>query len=208
MSDISIVIGNKNTSSWSLRGWLALKATGVAFEEIFVRLSRPETKAEVARHGAPTVPILKHKGSIVWETLAICEFLAETYPAAALWPKDAQARALARAAAAEMHAGFAPLRANMPMDMRARKPGEGMADGVAANIERISALWRMCRERYGKGGPFLFGGFGAVDAMFAPVVSRFVTYSPALDANASAYRDAVWDWPAMAEWNRAAEREA
>ena len=208
MADIQIVIGNKNTSSWSLRGWLALKATGAAFEEINVRLSRAETKAEIARHGAPTVPILKHKGTLVWETLAICEFLAETYPAAGLWPRAAEARALARSVAAEMHAGFAPLRANMPMDMRARKPGTGLVDGVQANIERIAALWRQCRERYGAGGPFLFGSFGAADAMFAPVVSRFVTYAPKLDATASAYRDAVWSWPAMREWNAAAEREA
>ena len=209
MADIAIVIGNKNTSSWSLRGWLALKATGAAFEEINVRLSRPETKAEILRHGGgPTVPILKHKGTVVWETLAICEFLAESYPAARLWPEDAAARALARSVAAEMHAGFAALRANMPMDMRARKPGTGLADGVQANIDRISAIWRQCRERYGEGGPYLFGGFSAADAMFAPVVSRFVTYAPRLDAVSAAYRDALWRWPAMQEWYEGARREA
>ncbi|HYB54758.1 MAG TPA: glutathione S-transferase family protein [Alphaproteobacteria bacterium] len=209
MADIVIVIGNKNTSSWSLRGWLALKATGVPFEEINVRLSRPETKAEILSHGGgPTVPILKHKGTVVWETLAICEFLAESYPAAGLWPKAAEARALARSVAAEMHAGFAALRANMPMDMRARKPGTGLADGVQANIDRISAIWRQCRERYGEGGPYLFGGFSAADAMFAPVVSRFVTYAPRLDAVSAAYRDALWRWPAMQEWYEGAKREA
>ena len=209
MADIVIVIGNKNTSSWSLRGWLALKATGAAFEEINVRLSRPETKAEILSHGGgPTVPILKHKGTVVWETLAICEFLAESYPAAGLWPKAAEARALARSVAAEMHAGFAALRANMPMDMRARKPGTGLADGVQANIDRISAIWRQCRERYGEGGPYLFGGFSAADAMFAPVVSRFVTYAPRLDAVSAAYRDALWRWPAMQEWYEGARREA
>lgn len=208
MADISIVIGNKNTSSWSLRGWLALKATGAAFEEILVPLHRPETKAEIRRYGAATVPILKHKGTTVWETLAICEFLAETYPAARLWPEDSGARALARAVAAEMHAGFAPLRSNMPMDMRARRPGEGLTEEVQANIDRISLLWRQCRDAYGKGGPFLFGSFGAADAMFAPVASRFVTYAPKLEPDAAAYRDALWQWPAMQEWVRAAERES
>ena len=207
MADVAIVIGDKNTSSWSLRGWLALKATGIGFEEVLVPLHRPETTAAIQHHGANTVPILKHKGTLVWETLAICEFLAEAYPAAKLWPAEPGARALARAVSAEMHAGFAALRANMPMDMRARKPGTGLADGVQANIDRISELWRLCRERFGQGGPFLFGAFGAADAMFAPVASRFVTYSPRLDPVASAYRDALWHWPAMQEWNKAAERE-
>ncbi|MFI5021729.1 MAG: glutathione S-transferase family protein [Alphaproteobacteria bacterium] len=208
MADITIVIGNKNTSSWSLRGWLALKATGAAFEEILVPLHRPETKAEILRHGGgPTVPILKHKGTVVWETLAICEFLAEAYPAARLWPEDAAARALARAVSAEMHAGFAALRTNMSMDMRALKPGQGLADGVESEIDRICAIWRQCRERYGQGGPYLFGSFSAADAMFAPVVSRFVTYAPRLDALSAAYRDALWRWPAVQEWYEAAKRE-
>ncbi len=210
MADIAIVIGNKNTSSWSLRGWMALKATGAAFEEILVPLRRPETKAEILHHapgGGGTVPILKHKGTTVWETLAICEFLAESYPAARLWPADAGARALARAVSAEMHAGFAPLRANMPMDMRARKPGQGLAPGVQENIDRIAAIWQNCRQHYGNGGPYLFGHFTAADAMFAPVVSRFATYAPALDPVSEAYRDAVWSMKSLQEWYRAAERE-
>lgn len=208
MADIAIVIGNKNYSSWSLRGWLALKATGVAFEEIVIPMSQPDTKALFLSHSpAGKVPILKHKGTVVWESLAISEFLAESYPAARLWPADARARAFARAVSAEMHAGFEALRNNMPMDMRADRSGQGMAEGVAADIARVSAIWRECRERYGKDGPFLFGPFGAADAMFAPVVSRFVTYAPKLDAVAAAYRDAVWRLPAMQEWTAAAKRE-
>lgn len=208
MADIAIVIGNKNYSSWSLRGWLALKATGVPFDEIVIPMDQPDTKALFLSHSpAGKVPILKHKGTTVWESLAICEFLAESYPAARLWPADARARAFARTVSAEMHAGFAPLRSHMPMDIRTDKSGKGMAEGVAADIARVTAIWRECRERYGKEGPFLFGSFGAADAMFAPVVSRFVTYAPKLDALSAAYRDAVWGMPAMQEWAAAAKRE-
>ena len=208
MADITIIVGNKNYSSWSLRGWLALKATGVAFDEIVIPLRQPNTKAEYLRHSpGGKAPILKHKGITVWESLAICEFLAEIYPGAKLWPADAAARALPRAVSAEMHAGFAPLRSNMGMDMRASKPGKGMADGVQADIDRICAIWRDCRERYGKGGPYLFGHFTAADAMYAPVVSRFITYGVKLDPVCAAYRDAMWAMPAMKEWVEAAKRE-
>ncbi|MFI4986486.1 MAG: glutathione S-transferase family protein [Alphaproteobacteria bacterium] len=208
MADITIVVGNKNTSSWSLRGWLALKMTGASFEEILIPLRQPGTKAAILRH-APngTVPILHHKGTTVWETLAICEFLAESYPEVRLWPAESGARALARSVSAEMHAGFAQLRIHMPMDMRARKPGQGIAEGVQADIDRIGAIWRDCRARYGKEGPYLFGQFTAADAMFAPVVSRFVTYAPKLDPVSAAYRDAMWSLPALKEWYAAAERE-
>lgn len=208
MADIAIVVGNKNYSSWSLRGWLALKATGVDFDEIVIPLRQPNTKAEILRHSpGAKVPILKHKGITVWESLAICEFLAETYPSAKLWPADPVPRAHARSVSAEMHAGFEALRTNMPMDMRASKPGKGMADGVQADIDRVSTIWRECRERYGKNGPYLFGHFTMTDAMFAPVVSRFVTYGVKLDAASAAYRDAMWAMPAMKSWVEAAKRE-
>jgi glutathione S-transferase len=208
MADIAIVIGNKNYSSWSLRGWLALKATGAAFDEILVRLNQPDTRAEILRHSpGGKVPTLKHKGTVVWESLAICEFLAEAYPAAKLWPAEPAARALARSVSAEMHAGFAELRKNMPMDMRASKPGQGMTPAVAADIERVTAIWRDCRSRYGKEGPYLFGHFTAADAMYGPVVSRFQTYAPKLDPVSAAYRDAAWSSPAMVEWCQAAVRE-
>ena len=208
MADIAIVVGNKNYSSWSLRGWLALKATGVDFDEIVVPLHQPNTKAELLRFSpAGQVPILRHKGLTIWESLAICEFLADAYPSAKLWPTDLAARAFARSVSAEMHAEFQPLRSNMPMDMRASKPGKGMVDGVRENIDRICAIWRECRERHGKGGPYLFGHFTAADAMFAPVVSRFVTYGVKLDPVSAAYRDAIWAMPAMKTWVEAAKRE-
>lgn len=208
MADVTIVIGNKNHSSWSLRGWLPLKVTGVAFDEILVPLRQPETKPTILSH-APngTVPILKHKGTVVWESMAIGEFLAETYPAAKLWPADATARARARSVSAEMHAGFSKLRTNMPMSMRASKPGQGMVDGVQADIDRVSAIWQDCRAHYGKEGPYLFGHFTVADAMFAPVVSRFVTYGVKLGPVQVAYRDAMWNHPAMQEWYEDACRE-
>ncbi len=208
MSRITIVIGNRNYSSWSLRGWLALRQTGRAFEEILVPLDRPETRAAIRRHSpSGRVPLLRHDGLRIWDSLAIAEFLAETYPAAGLWPEDAAARATARAVAAEMHAGFAALRRELPMDMRARVPGRRYGEETARDIRRIREIWSECRTRFGAGGPFLFGRFTAADAMFAPVVSRFVTYGVPLDADAAAYRDAVRDHPPYRDWADAAEAE-
>jgi glutathione S-transferase len=208
MAEIAIVIGNKNYSSWSLRGWLALKAAGVPFEEIFIRFRQPDTKAQMLAHSpSGKLPALKHKGAVLWESLAICAFIAEAYPAARLWPQDLAARAHALSVSAEMHAGFAKLRQNMPMDMRNRYPGKGRAPGVQEDIDRVTAIWRDCRARFGKGGPFLFGHFTVADCMYAPVVSRFVTYEVALDPACAAYRDAVWTHPAMQEWYEAAKRE-
>jgi len=209
MGDIAIVIGNKNYSSWSLRGWLALKGTGVAFEEILIPLLRqPTTRSELRQHSpSGKVPVLKHKGTIVWESLAIGEYLADVYPAAKLWPADLAARAHARAVSAEMHAGFVALRTNMPMDMRASHPGRGLTAEVQSDIDRIGAIWRECRERYGRGGPYLFGDFTVADAMYAPVASRFTTYGVGLDPVCEAYRKTVMEHPALETWYAAARRE-
>jgi glutathione S-transferase len=209
MADIAIVIGNKNYSSWSLRGWLALKATGIAFEEILIPLLRePDARRERLRHSpSGKVPVLKHNGTTVWESLAIGEFLADAYPAARLWPADLAARGHARAVSAEMHAGFAALRTNMPMDMRASSPGKGLTAEVQADIDRIGAIWRECRERYGRGGPYLFGHFTVADAMYAPVTSRFTTYGVRLDPVCEAYRKAITEEPAFQAWHADAKRE-
>jgi glutathione S-transferase len=208
MADIALVIGDKAYSSWSLRPWLALKQIGLPFEEIRIRLRRPETRAEILRHSpSAKVPLLKHEGVEVWESLAILEFLAEAYPAARLWPEVPAARALARAISSEMHAGFAPLRETMPMDVTRRLPGPEMGDGVAGDIARIEAIWTDCRARFGKGGPFLFGAFTAADAMYAPVATRFLTYGVALSPASAAYRDAILNLPAMKEWIAAAKIE-
>ncbi len=201
MADLKLVIGTRNTSSWSLRGWLAVKATGQPFEEEVIELDRPDTRQRILRHStAARVPILHDGDLTVHDSLAIAEYLAERFPAAGLWPEDAAARAVARAVSAEMHAGFAELREQMPMDCRARLPGQAMTPAVAEDIARITEIWRDTRARFGKGGDFLFGRFGIADIMFAPVVSRFVTYGVELDEVSARYRDAIMSWPAMVEW--------
>ncbi|MSP48016.1 MAG: glutathione S-transferase family protein [Alphaproteobacteria bacterium] len=205
---LTLVVGNKNYSSWSMRPWLALKKTGIAFEEIVIPLDRPETRAEIFKHSpSGFVPTLKDDELTVWESLAICEYLAERFPDARLWPQDPSARAIARSVSAEMHAGFSALRTNMPMNVRGNLPGKGRAPGVQEDVNRISAIWRDCRARFGTSGPYLFGGFSIADAMFAPVVSRFVTYQVELDADTKAYVNTMWADPAMAAWIEGARRE-
>jgi glutathione S-transferase len=205
---LTLVIGNKNYSSWSLRPWLAMKVTGIAFEEVVISLDAPDFKQRLAKiSGTGKVPALVDGDVHVWESLAILEYLAEKFPQAGLWPADAQARAHARAIASEMHAGFVPLRRHCPMNMwRPVKKREPTPE-VAANIRRIDAMWSDCRARFGRGGPFLFGKFSAADAMYAPVVSRFHTYAVDVGPAARAYMDAVMALPAWAEWTSAAVKE-
>jgi glutathione S-transferase len=205
---LKLIIGNKNYSSWSLRPWIAMKVAGIAFDEQVISLDAQDFKAQVTKvSGTGKVPALVDGGVHVWESLAILEYLAETCPQARLWPADPQARAHARAIAAEMHAGFMPLRRELPMNMwRPVKPRE-LTPGAAANVARIDAMWTDCRNRFGAGGPFLFGAFGAADAMYAPVVSRFHTYGVTVGPVARAYMDAVMALPAWAEWRAAALRE-
>lgn len=212
MADFTLVIGNRSSSSWSLRGWLALKRTGAAFDEERVWFRRPDTKAQILKHSpSGLVPVLKHKRDegelLIWETLAIIEYLAELFPAAGLWPEDIAARAFARTVSTEMHAGFSPLRNHMPMDLQNQKPGEGLGEGVAENIERISEIWADCRERFGGQGDFLFGPFSGADIMFAPVVTRFRTYGVELNPVCRAYADAILETPEMKEWTEGALAE-
>jgi len=212
MAEFTLIVGNKNYSSWSLRGWLAARLAGIEFDEQLVRLSEPGSRSALLKHSpAGKVPILQHGRRVIWDSLAIIEYLAEQRPAAGLWPADAEARALARSIAAEMHSGFAALRSHMPMNLRKSLPGLGMAPGVADDIARISAIWRDCRRRFGAnggaGGPFLFGAASAADAMYAPVATRFRTYGVALDPVAAAYVEAVHAWPAFRQWQAAALAE-
>jgi glutathione S-transferase len=208
-----LVIGDKNISSWSLRPWLAMRYAGIAFREIGVKLRQPDSKANILRHSpSGKVPTLLVDGEAIWDTLAILEFLAEAHPEARLWPEKREARARARSAAAEMHSGFAALREHCPMDFLARLPMATLPDTVAADVRRIVELWQDCRRRHGTSGPFLFGGFSATDAMYAPVASRFRTYLPELapygdDGMAQAYVDALFALPAMAEWEKGALSE-
>lgn len=208
MSDLLLVIGNRTYSSWSLRAWLALKATGAPFREVVIPLRRPETRTSILEHSpSGRVPVLKADGLEVWDSLAIGEVLAESFPDAGLLPEDRHARAVARSVIAEMHSGFAPLRQHMPMDLKRSRPGHGRTAEVEADISRIAGIWRDCRARFGAGGPFLFGGFGLADAFYAPVVTRFETYGVELDTVCRAYADAVLALPAMQEWRRDALAE-
>lgn len=205
---LQLVIGNRNYSSWSFRPWLALRAAGIPFTETVIPLYLPGSRDQLlARSPAGKVPILVDGAVTVWESLAIIEYVAERVPAAGLWPHDPGARAAARAIAAEMHAGFMPLRRACPMNMR-RPVGKLMLnEEAAADVARIDALWTDARARFGAGGPFLFGRFCAADAMYAPVVSRFHSYDIGVGAASATYMAAVMALPAWREWESAARAE-
>jgi len=208
MAGYTLVIGNKNYSSWSLRPWLLMREAGLSFDEIRIPLRKPDTAARIREH-SPTgrVPVLYGGSLTIWDSLAIAEYLAERHPEHALWPADTTARAHARAVSAEMHSGFQALRTHMPMHCRARFPGVGRTPEVLADIARVTDSWRECRARFGTGGPLLFGAFSIADAMYAPVVLRFRTYAVELDAVCRAYADAVLALPAMGRWLAEADAE-
>lgn len=206
---LQLVIANKNYSSWSFRPWIALKAAGIPFEEEVISLNAPDFKARLlAVSPAGKVPVLIDGDVHVWESLAILEYLADNFPDARIWPREAAARAHARAIAAEMHAGFLPLRRHLPMNMWRPVIPRALTPEVEANVRRIDTMWSDCRKRFGGGGPFLFGAFGAADAMLAPVVSRFETYGVEVGVESRAYMAAVTALPAWQEWRAAALREA
>jgi glutathione S-transferase len=203
---LKLVIGNKNYSSWSMRPWLAMRATGIAFEEIFIPLYT-DNKADKDRilsySPAGKVPTLVDGDVTVWDSLAIIEYLAERFPEAKLWPADRAARAHARSISAEMHSGFMPLRNECGMNLhRPVKPVTLSAD-AEANVARVQEIWTECRARYGKGGPYLFGAFTAVDAMYAPVVHRLRTYAIKVSPVVQAYMETMIAQPAFAEWTKA-----
>lgn len=206
MGNPLLVVANKNYSSWSLRAWLALTQAGVAVDEKRIALGTPQTKERMLVYsGAGRVPVLVDGPLRVWESIAIVEYAAERWPDRPLWPADRTARALARAVSAEMHAGFTALRAAMPMNCRGRYPGKGRSGAVDADIARIEAIWSECLKR--SGGPFLFGAFSSADAMYAPVVSRFLTYGVKLAGALQQYADDVLALPAMQAWYAAAAAE-
>lgn len=205
---LRLIIGNKNYSSWSLRPWLAMKVAGIAFEETLLPLNAPDFKARLASlGGAGKVPLLIDGETRIWESLAILEYLAEKFPGAGLWPKEAAVRAHARAIASEMHSGFSSLRSQLPMNIHRPVIRRELDAGAAADTARIEAIWTESRDRFGADGPFLYGTFGAADAMYAPVVSRFHTYAVEVGAIARAYMAAMMKLPAWTEWRAAALRE-
>ncbi len=193
-----LYIGNKNYSSWSLRAWLPLAESDLPFEERVLPMRGPGSKTPEIAERSPSgrVPLLEHEGLLLWDSLAIAEYVSELAPERRLWPEDRKARAIARSVSAEMHSGFTALRSAFPMNIRRRTERQASGE-VASDIERIVAIWRDCRYRFGGADRFLFGRFSIADAMFAPVVSRFVSYGVRLDKDARAYVDAVLDRPTL-----------
>ncbi len=203
---LTLHVGSKRYSSWSLRPYLALAHTGAPFECKTILLDTQTARAEIeAVNPAGKVPVLHHEGQVIWDSLAICEYINELFPAAKLWPSDRAARARARSISAEMHSGFAALRRDMPMDVRSSKPGQGHTADALGDARRVLAIWR--EQLAASSGPFLFGAFSIADAMFAPVTTRFTTYGVDLDATCRAYCDAVAALPAFCAWKQDAAAE-
>lgn len=208
---LKLFIGNKAYSSWSLRGWLAAKQSGLAFDEIVVPLyddawAKRRQDDEFAPGGGK-VPILWDGDIVVWDSLAIIEWLSDKTGRERFWPDDDAARAMARSIAAEMHSSYAALRQECTMNLRHRLPTPALSDAAVTDINRIQQLWISARERFGAGGPYLFGAFGAADIMFAPVVTRFATYSIPVDAAVAGYMAAILQHPFMQQWIEGASEE-
>jgi glutathione S-transferase len=209
---VKLIIGNRNYSSWSLRGWLAAKQSGLAFEELTVNISGEEweqTKREndEFQPSAGKVPVLWDGEAVIWDSLAILEYLADKVGRDRFWPKDEAARGMARAMVAEMHSSYLALRRQCPMNIRRRVTGVQLSDDSVHDTVRILGLWAEARARFGKGGPFLFGTFGAADIFYAPIVSRFLTYGIGVPGFATAYMQAVWEHDWLQQWVQAAEDE-
>ena len=206
MSDLTLVIGNKNYSSWSLRPWMLLKHLGVEFREVLIRLDTPTTKDEIEKY-APSgrVPVLLDGELSVWDSLAICEYVAELSGRG--WPQDARARAVARSVCAEMHSGFANLRMEWPMNARARNRRTVSTPGLEADVDRVDEIWNDCRRRFGAAGPWLFGEYSIADAMYAPVVLRFNTYGAPVSETARWYMAAALEDAVLQSWLAASKTE-
>ena len=208
MPALKLAIANRNYSSWSLRAWLVLERTQAPFDVLVIPLRQPDTDAEIRKRSpSGRLPALLDGPLVVWDSLAIAEYVAERFPSAHLWPADAGARATARSVCAEMHGGFTALRQALPMNIRRRRPGGFDAPSVQQDIARMTKVWSDLRHAFGAGGPFLFGEYGIADAFFTPVAARFRTYAVPLPPDAAAYRDALLSWPAFRRWEAEAERE-
>jgi glutathione S-transferase len=205
MAALKLAIGNKNYSSWSMRPWLALRASDIPFVETLIPLytDNPADKEQILSFSrAGKVPVLVDGETVVWDSLAIIEYIAECYPEKKLWPDDAAARAHARSVCAEMHSGFVPLRSECGMNLHRPVRPVALSADAKANVARIEEIWRECRARYGDSGPFLFGRFGAADAMYAPVVHRLRTYAIDVAPDTKAYMETMMALPAFQEWTR------
>jgi glutathione S-transferase len=203
-----LVIGNKNYSSWSMRPWVAMTAFGIPFQEVRVLLDQPDTATHIARYSASgRVPVLLASDTTIWDSLAICEYLAEQFPDKNMWPSDTVARAMARCIVAEMHSGFTGLRSAMTMNIRGRFPGKGRTPDAQGDIGRICEIWETCLSHFGH-HHFLFGDFSIADAFFAPVATRFITYDVSLAPALQGYVDRLLAHPAVARWISEASAEA
>ena len=205
---LTLVIGNKNYSSWSLRPWIAMRALDIPFDDVVISLDAADFRSRVLKFsGTGKVPVLIDGDVHIWESLAILEYLHEKFPHAGIWPNDHAARAYARSIASEMHAGFTPLRRACPMNFWRPVKARDLAPEVKENVRRIDAMWSESRARFGANGPFLLGRFCAADAMYAPVVSRIHTYAIEVSAPSRQYMEAVMALPAWQEWKEAALKE-
>ncbi|MEL6238859.1 MAG: glutathione S-transferase family protein [Pseudomonadota bacterium] len=209
---MKLILGNKNYSSWSLRGWLAAKQSGLSFEELTVPILGSEWDKAKEQMGevqpsSGKVPILWDGDAVIWDSLAILEYLGDKVGRDRFWPKDETARGMARAMVAEMHSSYASLRSEMPMNIRRQTPITKVSDATRADIVRILQLWAEARARHGSAGPFLFGTFGAADVFYAPVVSRFLTYGIGVPGFAQSYMQAIWEHDWMREWIGNAQAE-
>lgn len=210
MAKLHLVLANKNYSSWSLRVWLAMAAMGLRFEETIIPLDTPRTAGQIRKHsGAGRLPVLHHGDIVIWESLAILEYLAEIYPDKPFWPRNKAARAIARAVANEMHAGFRALRNFCPMNLRRpkRPPPTPFSDEFMADLKRVETIWSDCRRTYGRGGPFLFGRFSIANSMYAPVATRIDTYAIKVSRTSRDYIEALVAHPAFLLWKKAALEE-
>jgi glutathione S-transferase len=206
---MTLVMGNRNYSSWSMRAWLALEQTGCSFEERVIWFDEDGDRRKRLAVAPPgRVPVLLHGRRVVWDSLAIVEYLAELFPEAGLWPAETTARARARSLCCEMHAGFFEIRNRMPLNCRARKEPRDRGPEVRAEIEMMTRMWSETRHEFGAGGPFLFGERSAADAYFAPVASRFRTYAVALEGESARYASTLLDLAPVRAWLEAAERES
>lgn len=208
MTQLTLVIGNKNYCSWPLRPWLAMKKFGIEFNEIRIPICTPQSEQQIRQY-SPTGkrPVLIDDQLKIWDSLAICEYLVERFPHIHWWPSDRIARSVARSICAEMHSGFSYLRQQMPLNCRAKLPGKGMTPEVQKDIDRITTIWRDCRQNFGGSGRMLFGEFTLADAMFASEVLRFNTYEVKLDSESQDYVEAILALPSVQEWLKDAQSE-
>ena len=205
---MKLIIGNKRYSSWSFRPWFLMKQAGILFQETLIWIRKPDSYKQIRKFSpGGRVPVLMDGKIAIWESLAICEYLADKFPKKQFWPKDPKTRAIARSISHEMHAGFQAMRKHLPCHFIARYPDFVVPEEAKEDVARIQEIWKDCREKYGKEGPFLFGKFSIADVMYAPVAFRFLAYNVKTDKICQAYMDTLESLPVAQEWVKGARKE-